>query len=63
MKAAQKNNIPDGKINVCPKEFASEDIALRYLAKILVQAYFDHNSHERNKINKKKSGHLLPSIN
>ncbi|MEI6316366.1 MAG: hypothetical protein WCO65_01405 [bacterium] len=52
------------KDNKIPVEFASDEIALRYLARILVQAFIDHKENERIKSDiKKKSGNLLSSIN
>lgn len=63
MKSAPKERTAE-KESICSREFASDDIALRYLARILVQAYFDHKEHERNKTNnKKESGDLLSGIN
>ncbi len=59
MTSASRNKAKTDKESLHPKEFASDDIALRYLAKILVDAYLDYKEHEGVSNNKEKSGSVL----
>lgn len=69
-KEGQRELLSSNRVhNRCPSlvtstKNASEDIALEYLANILVEAFLEKKEYERIQSNKsKESGTILPSIN
>ncbi|MBX7164070.1 MAG: hypothetical protein K1X49_10265 [Saprospiraceae bacterium] len=60
MNMPQNNDETSRKIP--PDDTTNEEVALNYLASILVGIYLDQRAHEHNRITK-TSGDLLPGIN
>jgi hypothetical protein len=57
------NKVSDCRPSFDFNNMFSEDVALDYLASILVEAFLDKEEYERNKLHQsKESGDLLPSV-